>query len=394
MKATAVLAVLALLIAGTASSWDRTFGSELPEQAFFSLVTGDGGILTCGIFIIDVSYSIVSSEGPGGIDCMLVRTDAAGKTLWERDYYSGPWPDLAVAGVPSTDGGFVLAGVTTTMEEGQRNWIFKVDSEGQVIWENNPGTDFDDWTYDMAAVADGGFVLAGYIDSLDGGGPVVSLLRTDGDGREIWNRQYGEYGSGMAEAVMEVDGGDLFVCGYNLPDDAGPAAPFLMRTGPDGGVRWMTGFEGMPGDCYPLDMSMLGDGTVMMAGYGETLRGDYDVWVGSASLDGSALGEWNYGGEMDDMAFSTAPCPGGMVIAGSTDSDPAERNDLLLSAVSPSGRQLWWKTHGGPGNEGAEHIIPLPDGGFLVSGYTSSKGAGDTDIWVLRVDGDGELTGE
>jgi hypothetical protein len=97
---------------------------------------------------------------------------------------------------------------------------------------------------------------------------------------------------------------------------------------------------------------------------------------------------------MDDMAFSTAPCPGGIVIAGSTASDPAERNDLLITAVSASGRQLWWKTHGGPGNEGAEHITPLPGGGFLVSGYTSSMGAGDTDIWVLKVNGSGELADE
>jgi hypothetical protein len=322
---------------------------------------------------------------------MLVRTDSQGKTLWEREYFSGPWPDLALDGVQTDDGCFVLAGVTTTMEDGQRNWIFKLDAQGEVVWESTPGTDFDDWTYDMTPTDDGGFVLAGYVDSLLGSGPVVSMLKTDGYGEEVWSRQYGSFGSGMAEAVMETEGGDLLVCGYSESGETGLSVPFLMRTRSDGETLWLKDFEGMPGDCYPLDMSVVSDGTVMMAGYGETVNGDYDVWVAKTTLDGELLGEWSFGEDGDDMAFSTTPCPRGMVIAGSTSSSPAQRNDLLLMAVSPSGEELWSVTHGGPGNEGAEHIGPLPSGGFAVSGYTSSRGAGDTDIWVLKVDCSGEL---
>lgn len=389
---TLFMAACALLMtAGTAISWDATFGSELPEQAFFSLTTGDGGMLTCGMFVIDVSRSIVSSEGPGGVDCMLVRTDAAGNILWENDFFSGPWLDLAVDGVVADDGCFVIAGVTTTMEEGQRNWLFKVDDNGELVWETTPGTDLDDWTYAMTPAADGGYVLAGYVDSLSGKGPVVSLLKTDGNGQEIWNRQYGGYGSGMAEAVLETSEGDLLVCGYVEAEENGISVPFLMRTGGNGEAIWFETFEGMPGHCYGLDMSVLSDGTLMLAGYGENRQGNYDVWAARATGDGEIMGEWTYGGDGDDMAFSIVPCPRGGVIAGSTDSPPAERVDLLLMSLTPSGEELWSVRHGGPGNEGAEHIGRLPEGGFLVSGYTSSRGAGNTDIWVLKVDGDGQL---
>ena len=379
-----------LLVANTAISWDTTFGSELPEQAFFSLITEDGGMLTCGMVAMDVSRSIVSSEGPGGVDCMLVRTDADGNVVWEKNFYSGPWLDLAVDGVLTDDGCFVLAGVTTTMEQGQRNWLFKVDDMGDLIWERNPGTDFDDWTYDITPADDGGYVLAGYVDSLSGYGPVISLLRTDGNGQQIWSRQYGGYGSGMAEAVFETEGGDLMVCGYIESGEKGNTLPFLMRTRSDGEPIWLKTFRGMEGYCYCLDMSLLGDGTVMLAGYGENHYGNYDVWAAKATTEGEIIGEWTYGGDGDDMAFSTTPCPGGIVIAGSTDSSPAERSDLLLMALSPSGDELWSVRQGGPGNEGAEHIGRLPSGGFLVSGYTSSQGAGDTDIWVIKVDCEGQ----
>ncbi len=391
MKTIAVSVAVLFLSAQGALSWDRTFGSDLPEQAFFSLVTEDGGMLTCGVFIIDVSYSIVSSEGPGGVDCMLVRTDADGNILWENDYYSGPWPDLAVAGVQTDDGCFVLAGATTTMEEGQQYWIFKVAEGGEVLWESSPGTDCDDWAYDMTMTSDGSFIIAGYVDSLNGIGPVISLLKINGEGEEIWSRQYGQHGVGMAEAVFERDDGHLMVCGNVETQETGLSVPFLMSTYPDGESEWFRTCSGMPGNCYSLDMSVVNDGTVMLAGYGETAMGDYDVWVGKMTMDGEPAGEWSFGGEMDDMAFSTTPCPRGLVIAGSTASDPAKRNDLMLMGLSTAGEELWSVTHGGPGNEGAEHIGPLRSGGFVVSGYTSSWGAGDTDIWVLKVDCGGEL---
>mgnify|MGYP006285025203 CR=1 FL=1 len=379
-----------LLASGSVLALDVTFGSELQEQGLVSISTEDGGFLTSGMSVLDVSRSIVSSEGPGGLDCMLIRWDSEGNVLWAEEYYSGPWLDLAVAGVPCDDGDFVFAGVTTTMEEGQNNWLFRVDPQGQLVWETSPGTDFDDWTYDLAATDDGGYVLAGYVDSLSGSGSVLCLLKTDGSGNEIWNRQYGGYGSGKAEAVLTTEAGELLVNGYTESGEKGMSVPFLMRTTEDGDVIWFENFQGMDGHCYSLDMSVLGDGNIMMAGYGETGNGDYDVWVGKASTEGEILGEWTFGGSGDDMAFSTCPCPRGIVIAGSTDSAPAERTDLLLMALSPSGDELWWVNHGGPGNEGAEHIGWIPSGGFLVSGYTSSAGEGETDIWVLKVDCEGQ----
>ncbi|MBD3278498.1 MAG: hypothetical protein GF388_09375 [Candidatus Aegiribacteria sp.] len=383
--------IILLLAFVSVLALDVTFGSELQEQGFISFPTENGGFLTCGMFVMDVSRSIVSSEGPGGLDCMLIRCDSEGNVLWEKEYYSGPWLDLAVAGVPCDDEGFVFAGATTTMEEGQNNWLFRVDPQGQLVWESNPGTDFDDWTYDLAATDDGGYILAGYVDSLSGSGPVPCLLKADGSGNEIWNRQYGGYGSGMAEAVLTTEAGELLVNGYTESGEQGMAVPFLMMTTEDGDVIWFENFQGMAGHCYSLDMSVLGDGNIMMAGYGETGNGDYDIWVGKASTEGEILGEWTFGGSGDDMAFSTCPCPRGIVIAGSTDSAPAERTDLLLMALSPSGEELWWVNHGGRGNEGAEHIGWIPSGGFLVSGYTSSKGEGETDIWVLKVDCEGQL---
>jgi len=392
MRTGFLLISMILLTAAQADTWEQTYGTDLPEQAFFSLAAEDGGIFTCGIFIIDVSYAFVSSDGPGGIDCMLVRTDADNEILWQGDYYRGPWPDLGVAGVQTDDGCFVIAGVTTTMEEGQQNWIFKVDDEGEIVWDKSLGTDYNDWTYDMMQTADGGFLLVGYVDSLNGTGTVVSVFRTDAEGSEIWNRQYGEAGAGMAEAQIETDNGDFLIIGPIEDAEAGVyAAPFMMRIDSEGSELWMKLFSGQPGNCYPLDMVEVSDGNIVMTGYAETADGDYDVWAALVTPDGEMLEEWTYGGKMDDMAFSITSCDEGCVIAGSTESEGAGRIDLWVFCIDNSGEVIWSETHGGPGNESAEDIISAPGGGYILSGYTSTWGAGDTDIWVLRVDEEGRM---
>ncbi len=386
-----VLIVLLIIGGAAADTWEHTFGSDLPEQAFFSLVTEDGGLLICAIFIIDVSYSIISSESAGGVDCILVRIDDDQEILWEADYFSGPWPDLAVAGVETEDGCFVLAGITTTMEEGQRNWLFKVDDTGQIIWESSPGTDYDDWTYDMIETGDDGFVLAGYVEFTDGTGRVVSLFKTDSQGDELWNRQYTAAGSGTAEALLETSGGDLLITGYLQKEGEGNVVPFLLRTDSGGNEIWMKTISGQHGNCFALDMTMKDNGNIILAGYTVSSAGDYDFWIAEMTTDGELVRQSVFGGKGDDMAFTAAPCPEGCVVAGFTASQGAGRDDIWILCIDDSGEEVWSVTHGGPGNECAEDIIPAAGGGFIVSGYTSSWGAGDTDIWILKVDEEGQL---
>ncbi len=383
--------VLLTVAVAVADTWEHTFGSDLPEQAFFSLALEDGGFLICGIFVIDVSYSIISSESAGGVDCMLFRIDDNQEILWEADYFSGPWPDLAVAGVETDDGCFVLAGITTTMEEGQRNWLFKVDGTGQIIWERYPGTDNDDWTYDMTETCDDGFVLAGYIDFTDGTGRVVSLLKTDAQGYELWNRQYTSAGNGAAEALLETAEGDLLITGYLQEEGEGNVIPFLLRTDAGGNEIWMKTITGQQGNCYSLDMTMKDNGNIILAGYAVSSAGDYDFWVAEMTTDGELVHQSIFGGKGDDMAFTAAPCPEGCVLAGYTASAGAGRDDIWILCIDDSGEEVWSVTHGGPGNECAEDIISVPGGGFIVSGYTSSWGAGETDIWVLKLNEEGEL---
>jgi len=50
----------------------------------------------------------------------------------------------------------------------------------------------------------------------------------------------------------------------------------------------------------------------------------------------------------------------------------------------------WDKTFGGRDDDGAESLIQTTDGGYAVAGRTNSKGAGDRDFWVIKLDAQGK----
>ncbi len=102
-----------------------------------------------------------------------------------------------------------------------------------------------------------------------------------------------------------------------------------------------------------------------------------------------------FGGRGDDGADSVwVTRDGGYVVAGHTSSKGAGSWDVWVLRLSPAGDLLWDRTFGGEGFDAAYSVAETKDGGYIVGGITREKGArgsdGD-DALVLRLDARGEL---
>ncbi|MBW1863235.1 MAG: hypothetical protein JRJ02_12810, partial [Deltaproteobacteria bacterium] len=62
---------------------------------------------------------------------------------------------------------------------------------------------------------------------------------------------------------------------------------------------------------------------------------------------------------------------------------------LIAFSVQDCFATQWAKTYGGSGSEGSGRIQQTRDGGYIVAGQTESFGAGESDIWVLKLDSTG-----
>ena len=93
-----------------------------------------------------------------------------------------------------------------------------------------------------------------------------------------------------------------------------------------------------------------------------------------------------FGGTGDDYGASIKQLSdGGYIIVGSTESSGAGHSDIWLIRTDVSGDTLWTKTIGGNNNETGRSVDVTSDGGYIVAGNTDSFGAGQNDIWLIKI---------
>ncbi|MBT3391480.1 MAG: hypothetical protein HN413_13855 [Chloroflexi bacterium] len=106
------------------------------------------------------------------------------------------------------------------------------------------------------------------------------------------------------------------------------------------------------------------------------------------------------GGEGRDYAPSFHETEDGVVVVGMTSSygfgdgggNRDGSHDFLVIKLDKDGYLLWSRVIGGPRDErGSYSVSPTSDGGFLLTGTTLSFGAGKTDMFIVKLDANGDL---
>lgn len=137
--------------------------------------TSDGGFIVAGDFF---------SETAGGTDILLLRTDDAGNILWTDFYGDGSvGTELGNSVQETADGGFIVAGQTSTFSAGQNDlWIIRTDDAGMTLWTQSFGGSENESGHSVRQTTDGGFIISGYTNSFGASSTDVWLIRLDSEG--------------------------------------------------------------------------------------------------------------------------------------------------------------------------------------------------------------------
>ena len=94
-----------------------------------------------------------------------------------------------------------------------------------------------------------------------------------------------------------------------------------------------------------------------------------------------------YGSSKTDRARSIAATPdGGAILAGETGAIEARGLDVYLVRIDADGDTVWARAYGGSADDWAESIVHVGGNEYLVAGTTESFGAGGCDVYVLKID--------
>jgi len=195
----------------------RTTGGDKAEEAHALARMKDGNFALVGMREMDNgNYQ----------DFFVMKLDQNGKNLWAKTL--GGTYDDSLHGVTATeDGGFVAVGKTRSYGSEQTDLtVMKFASDGALVWHKIYGFKYYEYANAVTSTKDGGFVLAGGTSTLGKGGHSVYLLALDKEGKLIWSHVYGERNKDVGYGVARMSDGSLVVIGES--DSFNRAKNFYM----------------------------------------------------------------------------------------------------------------------------------------------------------------------
>ncbi len=321
------------VFAQVTSTFMRTFSGGGMNGGLALEATSDGGFIGTGQH---------ASSGAGGCDLYVYKVNGCGDPEWFRTYGSGG-DDGGKCIRQTPDGGYAIAGLTGFGSGGYDQWLIKLDPLGNIQWNQIYGGGNSDYGLFVNTTSDGGYIMSGFFDGMGYGGADVSLVKVDAAGVTQWVKIYGGGGSDWGDYVEQTPDGGYIVTGYTDSFGAGGPDVYVIKVDATGTLQWSKTY-GSGGD--------------------------------------------------DSPPWSNLGCitpDGGYIICSHTNGAGAGNFDFLVTKTDAAGNVQWAKTYGGAGEESSRHIEPTPGGGYIVSGYTSSWGAGGYDAYIVKIDAGGNL---
>lgn len=373
-----------LIVAGQTTEFQKEYGGSKWDLGQSVCQTADGGYIVSGR---------TSSYGEGNEDVYLIKTDAAGDTLWTRTF-GGSGNDYGYTVRVTTDGGYLISGHTDSFGHGDCDGlVLKFNSSGTLMWMNTYGTPKSEITSSFNFTNDGGYILVGIhgdiTDSLD----QVYLVKTDVNGDTLWTKYYGTNASTTGYYVCQTaDSGYVFT-GCTTNYGPGKMDMLLGKTDKWGNLQWMKTYGGDSND-IAYCMQITAEGGYIMAGYTHSYgAGDDDGYVVKTDAQGNTIWAKTYGGsKLDRFNHIEHTTDGGYILSGMTKSFGAGGSDVYVVKIDSAGNQLWAQTYGDTADQVNGCIKQCADGGFIIAGSSSNNCnpmTGDYNVFLIKTDKDG-----
>lgn len=204
--------------------WQKSLGGSLLELPSSAFQTSDGGYVMAGYSSSGISGD--KSEASRGItDNWIVKLDTDGNVEWDRTF-GGNDSDVLRDMIQTADGGFLAGGYSKSNISGDKTknsqgdydyWVLKLDSSGNLVWQNTIGGSGTDYPRNVNQLADGTYVIAGWSNSntsgdktdTSNGGYDYWLVRLDASGDIISQNSIGGAADESGTYIKQTSEGDF-----------------------------------------------------------------------------------------------------------------------------------------------------------------------------------------
>ena len=205
-------------------------------------------------------------------------------------------------------------------------------------FETTFGGEESDGGNSVQQTMDGGYIITGQTYSFGNGFVDVYLIKTDGSGNEQWSQTFGGTTNDVGHSVQQTNDGGYIITGQTYQDTGSNGKIFLIKTDENGNEEWSQTFDNYS---IGFDVKQTNDG--------------------------------------------------GYIITGHTDFSSIGVGDIYLIKTDGSGNEQWSQTFGAMDIDTSYSVQQTTDGGFIITGKTSSFGSG-ADVYLIKTNEWGNIT--
>jgi hypothetical protein len=397
------------ILASTA--WTKTYQEEAMDiRNPTSIVqTTDGGFATA-IYAILRRIDNIGYQGhfTTSYELQIMKTSSTGDVQWKHSYPTIDDPNHQTPTIypyyekyiiaQTTDGGYV-----TASSGGGGFWLFKIDSQGIVLWSKTylPSEEYSVGSYlnSMIRTNDGGFALAGTTWTNEGNNDFW-LVKTDSKGNAQWNQTYnsGAYTDNQgneiqrdeeAKSVIQTRDGGYALSGsvslYKPSSGYFVLATWVVKTDNQGKQLWNKGYD-------LLNTAGYGQAIIQTIDNGYAIAGSENNNFCLLKIDSTNQLQWS---KIYADYRTQTPCAlvqlndGGYAITGTGTSFTST---MALLRVDSSGQTIWNKTYNAKenltviSNDIAYAMILTSDGSYALAGSTLFDSETHQDIYIVKTE--------
>ncbi len=371
---TKALLPFALILITLASCKKDTITDAYLRGGNSLIKTTDGNMLIAG-------YNI---GGNGSYDGYLAKVSLSGEVLWSKTYGNN-LSDGFYNVINSSGGGYIATGFFSNTANNLANLILlKTNEQGDVSWLANIGDTINKSNgtkitqgFASAPTADGGYIACGYIQNGSEADRDIYLVKVNSNGSMAWDKRYGKQGVSYTNSVYDaaygiVPSGDsvFYITGSMNGNINCCGKTFLMKIDTSGDTLWTKTYS--QGLGYSL--ATTSDGGVIIGG----TRDESGENIYLLKTDGNGLLTWekSFGGTGYDFGTTVIQTiDGGYAITGFSTTSTANSQDIILIKTDASGNSKFQLTYGSSDVEQGFGLVQHDDGGFSIAGMSNSGGS-------------------
>ena len=379
MKNIILTLIITLPITLWGQVWEKNFGGMGSDDGYSVKQTTDGGYIVTGF---------TTSFGNNFGNIYLIKTDENGDSLWTKTF-GGSVNNGASSVQETNDGGYIITGLTNGDSLSDYDvYLIKTDENGDSLWAKTYGGMEGDGGYSVEQTTDNGYIITGNTNSFGNGNDDVYLIKTDENGDSLWTKTYGGMLMDIGSCVQQTTDGGYIITGKTAIPFAGYKI-YLIKTDENGDSTW-TKTYGSTHDIWGRFVQQTNDGGYILIGSGGGIN------LIKTNENGDALWTKTFGKNLYYGNSVQQTNDEGYILTGTTNSTTNSFGngsiDVFLIKTNENGDSLWTKTYGGINQDKGSSVQQTNDGGYIITGSTSSFGNESNNVYLIKTNSEGSIT--